>query len=217
MSFISFRRYYLDQVLKSVEFYGEVLDVGGKKDNKRGEFRPPLNSVKSWKYLNIDASVNPDYCCSAENIPTDDNSFDVVLMTEVLEHLKTPELVIKECYRVLKPSGKMIITVPFLNAVHADPYDYQRWTSEKIKIEFEKAGFKVINIEAMGSFFGVFYDLLRTALSSTSKNPAALKNKIINKFIMPQLARIFLELDKKYHYKSNKITTGYFGVFEKTA
>ena len=131
MSFITFRRYYLDKVLSDIKFYGKVLDVGGKKENKRGTFRPPLDKIESWEYLNIDESTNPDYLCSADNIPVDDNTFDIVMLAEVIEHLENPIAVLNECYRVLKKDGKIVVTIPFLNALHADPYDFQRWTDVK--------------------------------------------------------------------------------------
>lgn len=48
-------------------------------------------------------------------IPSEDNSFDVVLMTEVLEHIFAPHTeVIRELHRVLKPGGILILSVPNL-------------------------------------------------------------------------------------------------------
>ena len=64
---------------------GRVLDVGGKKIDRRGTFIPPFDQVNSWEYLNSDEKTKPDYCCSAENIPLEDASVDTVIMTEVLE------------------------------------------------------------------------------------------------------------------------------------
>jgi hypothetical protein len=80
MSFITFRRHYLDEFLYKTKFCGRVLDVGGKKDNKRGLFRPPLDDVESWEYLNIDEATNPDYSCSADDIPVDNENFDIVML-----------------------------------------------------------------------------------------------------------------------------------------
>jgi len=210
MSFLSFRRYYLDKVLLETSFSGKVLDIGGKKDNKRGLFRPPLHKVDDWEYLNIDESTKPDYCCSANNIPVGDNIFDIVLIAEVLEHLENPDIVLMECNRILKHGGKIVATMPFLYPIHADPYDFQRWTDKKITIEMNKVGFKEVIVKPMGSVFAVIFDLLRVSLGAASKNPNALKNKIINKFIMPLLVKLFLFCDEKYMYKNSKITTGYF-------
>jgi ubiquinone/menaquinone biosynthesis C-methylase UbiE len=210
MSFITFRRYYLDKALLATTFYGKVLDVGGKKDNKRGKFRPPLKNVESWKYLNIDKSTNPDYYCSADNIPVEDNSFNVILLAEVLEHLENPIEVITECHRILKEDGKLIITMPFLYSIHADPYDFQRWTDVKLKLELKKLGFKNIKIEPMGSLFAVIYDLIYSSLTLSSKNSQSFRNRFLRRFILPIFAKILMFLDKKYMYKSKYITTGYF-------
>ena len=210
MKFITARRYYLDKALSEASFNGKVLDVGGKKDNKRGTFRPPLDKVKSWEYLNIDESTNPDYLCSADNIPVADSSFDVILLCEVLEHLEKPEDVLKECYRVLKKDGIIIITMPFLFPIHADPYDFQRWTSFKLDKEVTTIGFKNIVIIPMGSFFAVIYDLLYVAFGMASKNRSSFRNKLINYKILPFLGNFFIFLDSKYIYKSKIITTGYY-------
>jgi ubiquinone/menaquinone biosynthesis C-methylase UbiE len=210
MNFITFRRLYLDRVLQKTKFYGKVLDVGGKKENKRGEFRPPLSLVKNWEYLNIDKTTNPDYCCSAEKIPVNSCYFDMVLMAEVLEHLEDPERVLNEVYRVLNVGGKLIATMPFMYAVHADPYDFQRWTDVKIKKELQNVGFVDIKVETMGSIFAVIYDILYVSLNTSSKNKNAVKNKIIKKILMPFLSKVFLFLDKKYSYKSSAVTTGYY-------
>ena len=200
----------MDEVLIGTNFHGKVLDAGGKKDNKRGKFRPPLSSVESWEYLNIDESTNPDYSCSADDIPVDDNTFDVVMLAEVIEHLENPSSVLKECNRILKKDAKLVATIPFMYALHADPYDFQRWTDVKIRLELEKIGFNEIKIEPMGSVFGVIYDFLYVSLNVASKNRNAFKNKVARKFIMPILAKSFLWLDKKYMYKSKAITTGYY-------
>jgi ubiquinone/menaquinone biosynthesis C-methylase UbiE len=210
MNFITFRRHYLDKVLLETIFYGKVLDVGGKKDNKRGKFRPPLKDVESWKYLNIDKSTNPDYYCSADNIPVEASTFDVILMAEVIEHLENPLSVLEECYRVLSRDGMFVATIPFLNGIHADPYDFQRWTNVKIQLELKKLGFKEVRIEPMGSLFAVIYDLLYSGLTLSSKNEQSFRNRFIRKFIFPFIRSIFLILDKKYAYKSKNITTGYY-------
>lgn len=206
----TFRRHYIDTLLTETDFHGKVLDIGGKKENKRGVFRPPLEKVDSWEYLNIDKSTSPDYLCSAENIPVDDGFFDMVLMAEVLEHLEDPQSVLNEVSRALKTGGQLVITMPFLFPIHNDPTDLQRWTPEKIKLEFKKVGLIVTQLKAMGGLFAVFHDLIHVSLGTASKNSKAFKNRFARKFIMPTLAKICGWFDKHYMYKSKIITTGFY-------
>lgn len=205
MKFISFRRYYLDKILAQVNFYGRVLDVGGKKINKRGTFVPSLNKVYSWEYLNIDASTKPDYFCSAENIPVENNHFDIILMTEVIEHLQNPESVLKECFRVLKNNGSFIITMPLLYPIHADPYDFQRWTPDKIRQELRKIGFKVERILPIGGIVAVILDLVNIYFDPVRPNFFSKLLRILLIFFSP----IFIPFDAKAKLKE-KITTGFY-------
>jgi ubiquinone/menaquinone biosynthesis C-methylase UbiE len=77
--------------------------------------------VNYWEYLNNDASTSLDYYCSAENIPINNNQFDIVLMAGVLEYLENPFKVLQEAFRIIKFSGKIIETMPFLYPIYADP------------------------------------------------------------------------------------------------
>ena len=57
-----------------------------------------------------------------------DAAFDVVLCTEVLEHLPEPQRAIDEMYRVLRPGGELLLTTRFLFPIHDAPHDYFRYT-----------------------------------------------------------------------------------------
>jgi SAM-dependent methyltransferase len=61
-------------------------------------------------------------------LPFLDGSFDVVLCTEVLEHLTEPQRAIDEMYRVLEPGGQLLLTTRFLFPIHDAPHDYFRYT-----------------------------------------------------------------------------------------
>ncbi|MCK4790788.1 MAG: methyltransferase domain-containing protein [Desulfobacteraceae bacterium] len=209
---ITCRRYYLDMFLKreAHRMCGNVLDIGGTKTRNRGAFRPPLEQVQSWKYLNIDACTEPDYCCSAENIPLEPESVDGFLLCEVLEHLKQPEKVLSEAFRILKPGSTGWITMPFLYQVHADPHDYQRWTKAKLQQMLEKAGFTDVHIEPMGSVVAVMYDLWHAFLSRSSKQGRFL-NRVFSRFLRA-LGPVALAVDKKLTHYNEYINTGYSAV-----
>jgi SAM-dependent methyltransferase len=65
-----------------------------------------------------------DLVCDIVNVPEPDSSFDVILCSEVFEHLPNPIEALDEFARLLKPGGQLIITAPFASLVHFAPYHY---------------------------------------------------------------------------------------------
>lgn len=64
----------------------------------------------------------------AQALAIADDAFEVVLCTEVLEHLREPQKAIDECFRVLSPGGRLLLTTRFLFPIHDAPHDYFRFT-----------------------------------------------------------------------------------------
>ena len=97
---------------------------------------------------------NIDIVSSIEDIPVEDESFDVILCTEVLEHVPEPMLAIKEMARILKPGGHIFITAPLGSGLHQLPYHYYGgFTPQWYKCFFQKNGLKVTEILPNGGFF----------------------------------------------------------------
>lgn len=188
-----------------------MLDVGGKKTNKRGTFRPPLEAVECWHYVNTDASTEPDYLACAEHIPSPDDSYDMVLLSEVLEHLVEPEKALAEAFRVLAPGGAFVCAAPFLYPLHPDPDDYQRWLPAKYKKVLGDMGFQSITVTPMGGFFAVCYDLLQIASRAWLRNTASSwKHIAVQRLTLPTLYILFkLEQHHKTFLCPN-FTTGYY-------
>jgi SAM-dependent methyltransferase len=69
--------------------------------------------------------------------------YDFVLSTQVLEHVENPSSYLKECYRLLKPGGRLLLTTHGIYEDHACPNDYWRWTTFGLRRMVEEAGFKV--------------------------------------------------------------------------
>ena len=76
-------------------------------------------------------------------LPAHLSSYDCVLSTQVLEHVKDPMAYLEECRRVLAPGGHLLLTTHGIFEDHACPDDYWRWTSFGLRRMVEKAGFKV--------------------------------------------------------------------------
>lgn len=68
-----------------------------------------------------------------QNLPYNDNMFDVVISDQVIEHVEDPKKAIYESYRVLKRGGIAIHTTCFINYVHPCPNDFWRLSPEGLK------------------------------------------------------------------------------------
>lgn len=88
------------------------------------------------------------------NIPVSDGEFDVILCTEVLEHLPDPVLAIREFSRILKEGGVLIITAPFVSFTHFAPYHYCTGFNKFFYMHhLQNTGFGNIVITENGNYF----------------------------------------------------------------
>lgn len=102
----------------------KVLDVGcGSKPYSY------LLEQRNWFGIDVFEGPTVDLVIDgSKRWDLEDNRFDAVICTEVLEHAEDPNLVIGEIWRVLKPGGLALVTTPFVYGVHGSPYDYRRYT-----------------------------------------------------------------------------------------
>ena len=96
--------------------------------------------------LDIFPGEHIDYVGKAEEIPTEDGIFGLVVSQECLEHVADPFKAAEEIYRVLRKDGKLFIQLPFIIGYHPGPTDFWRFTKEGITELVERVGFKVQEI-----------------------------------------------------------------------
>jgi len=83
----------------------------------------------------------------AEDIPLDDGTVDLVLCNQVLEHVSDPEKACEEIYRILKPGGIFIGSVPHVSPIHLEPHDYRRYTQPGLQELLQRSGYREPHIE----------------------------------------------------------------------
>jgi SAM-dependent methyltransferase len=72
-----------------------------------------------------------------------------VLSTQVLEHVLDPDVYLRECYRVLRPGGRLLLSTHGFMFYHPDPDDYWRWTCAGLRLSVERAALAVERFEGI--------------------------------------------------------------------
>jgi SAM-dependent methyltransferase len=93
------------------------------------------------------ADVRADF---GSPLPFRDAAFDAVICTEVMEHVPDAAVLLAEIYRVLRPGGRMLCTVPFVFHFHADPADFRRLSPPGLARALEAQGFIVEFLSGLG-------------------------------------------------------------------
>lgn len=70
------------------------------------------------------------------------NTFDIIIAEQVLEHVLFPYRAVKNLYTMLNPGGVAVITTPFLLKIHGAPLDCSRWTELGLNQLLIEGGFE---------------------------------------------------------------------------
>lgn len=211
------RRYFVDAFFfreaAGLPPGARVLDIGGKKVRKRGQFDISKYPLRV-EYANISPEAQPDYLCDAASIPVPDGTYDAAILAEVLEHVAHPEPVLKEAGRVLRPGGVLLMTVPFHCDIHADPHDYARYTDTWMDGRLKEAGFSQVAIERQGRLLSVSADMLKRFAAQGTWPESAIGRRLFERFL-GWWTRKAVALEAAGWHRDDRIVNGYttgFGV-----
>ena len=110
-----------------------------------------------------------DFECELHDIPKPNDHYDVVVLTQVLEHVPDPQATLSEIYRVLKPNGKLLISVPLNGPLHGEPWHFFQFTHYGLNQLALNTGFHIIEIEKVGGAFWLIGKRLPVAFSQLIK------------------------------------------------
>ncbi|MEO0293841.1 MAG: class I SAM-dependent methyltransferase [candidate division WOR-3 bacterium] len=146
---------------------GLIIDIGcgeGRylKENIIGADISIEKLKKAKKKRNLSLLINLDI---EGELCFRDNSFDFVLFSEVLEHLRFPEKALKNIFNILKPSGKLLLTVPhrlrraieyedikplreygIKEGTYGNKYIHRNFSKEEIASLLKKTGFEIVEL-----------------------------------------------------------------------
>lgn len=102
------------------------------------------------EYVGADIGDNPHAEIRiepGEKVPIKDYEFDIIISSQVMEHVEDAPSYLQECRRLLKQNGMLFLSTHGTWQYHGHPYDYQRWTSYGLKSLVTKSGFKIIEFK----------------------------------------------------------------------
>ncbi len=103
-----------------------------------------------------------DIISDITSIPEKDASFDVILCSEVLEHVPDPLAALREFSRLLRPEGRLLLTAPFVSMTHFAPYHFCTGLSRYFyELHLKNYGFKIDELSCNGNFFDLLAQELR--------------------------------------------------------
>ena len=191
-------RIFHNYLLKEIEISGKTIDLGSGTHSSYHNFikKKEVELFYADKFHNKEKNFYK--IDLEETLNLDNQSFDTVLLFNVLEHVQNHKNLISEIYRVLKPGGRFEIFVPFMHRYHEDPKDIFRPTHKYLEDLLKLNKFQVkTNLVGVGPFVVISEILLRY-----------FKFKFLKKFVFC----FFLLLNQFFKFFSKDYKTYYLGI-----
>jgi SAM-dependent methyltransferase len=181
---------------------GKVLDIGCGNKPYEELFAGKINSYFGCDVVQSNQS-KVDVICPATALNFEDNTFDTVFSTQVIEHVDDPFKMLAEAARVLKKNGYLILSAPFSWELHEEPYDFYRYTKYGLESMLVKNGFELIKIKANGGKWAAIVQLYLNAVYAGFHKKKFLNRLLKGAFTTLRMTTLFnhlgLWLDHKFH------------------
>jgi SAM-dependent methyltransferase len=137
-----------------------LIDVGAGNSPYRELFGHLRYESADWENSPHPGARAVDHIGPAHDLPVGDREYDAVLCTQVLEHVPNPGEVVRELHRVLRPGGRLYMTVPLAWELHELPFDFFRYTPHGLHVLLSEAGFHELDIRPRNDCFRTLSQLL---------------------------------------------------------
>jgi SAM-dependent methyltransferase len=154
-----------------------VLDVGAGDAPYRELFAHAEYVTSDWANSVHEGAASADIVASADELPVADESFDAVLLLQLLEHVPEPGRVLAEAHRVLRPGGLITVTAPLVWELHELPHDYFRYTGPGLEHLLSRAGFTNIVVEPRNDAFTTLAQLMTNVSWALGRAPDGLDER----------------------------------------
>lgn len=162
---------FLESYVRALPESARVLDLGAGPGHFGDLLRP-------FGHYGADFQPYPDVDIVTDltqRLPLRDSSFTMVILSNVLEHIPCPQNLLKEAYRVLSPSGRLVMMTPFCLPIHQAPYDFLRFTGYMFEHMARESGFTPEVIEPLGNIVDVYLDFAYHYMAFTELRSRSLR------------------------------------------
>jgi SAM-dependent methyltransferase len=198
------RRRILKLLLRKFEVKGTALDIGaGAGRNTRVLLEHGLDALaieNEETGINL-CKKNHIPCLQGDvlNLPFAENSFSLITLMDVLEHIEDHEKAIKEIYRILKVNGKLILSVPLdmkLWSSHDEiSLHKRRYDRKEILQLIEKERFDIILSFNWNSLMKpIVYLRRKHKIGNDLIPPSPMLNKLLNAVIVIERTKLFTRI-----------------------
>jgi len=113
---------------------GDVLSIGSSTDQDGAEKHYRDYFTAATSYTTSEVMPGCDLVLDVRSMPTvADESYDAVFVSGVLEHVDDLWAAVRECYRIVKRGGLLLLGVPFRQKIHRAPQDFWRFTEYAVR------------------------------------------------------------------------------------
>ncbi|QQS35707.1 MAG: class I SAM-dependent methyltransferase [Ignavibacteriales bacterium] len=199
----SINDFYIDNFLS--DFFtslekpsGTILDLGCGMQPYRKYYESRFSKIITADVEN--RSGKTDVMLTSEILPFENEQFDLVLFTEVIEHIPDPFTAIREVSRILKPGGTLLITWPFNYPMHEIPNDHFRYTEFQMERLLKNNEINIIRLKRRGNSWSILHTIgFQYGLNISE---FLIRIPIVGKIFIPVswLIKKLLEFSNKIHY-----------------
>lgn len=154
---------------------GSILDLGCGEQ----PFRRMFSDAAQYVGLDIPSGFGMSHShhnlllFDGSKIPIRSASIDLVLATEILEHVNDVQRLLSEVMRVLRPGGRVFLTTPWSARIHYEPFDFRRVSPHGMAQYATETGLRLEHVESRGGLAAVISNkILVSYLGRASANPA---------------------------------------------
>lgn len=191
---------------------GTLLDLGCGNVPLYDAYKPFIqenvcvdwgNSVHRNSYLDMETDINTP-------LQFPDETFETIILSDVLEHLVKPQEMFKEMKRILKTGGYILMNSPFNYWIHEAPYDYYRYTEHWYKRIVDELDLEIITLEPIGGIVDVKIDIQSKLIGMIFPNARLIRLRQKLFYYLFRKSTVIQKLNNSNHF-----TLGYFIIIRK--